>query len=181
MPRRLPLLVLCLLLVAFSPARAAAPGATIYARLGPFAIHGSETDALSLGVGAFDVPGDETSAAATIEYRFGRKLWFIGPALGLVANTDGGIVGYGGAYMDVSYGPLYLTPVLGIGGAHEGDGRNLGSVFQFRAQGDLTYRFANGGRLGLRFAHISNANTNDPNPGEEELFVIYSVPLGPLL
>lgn len=160
-------------------ARAEPPARSVFAEVGPFTILGSGADALSLGLGAFDLSVDEMSAAGTVEYRFGRKLWFIGPALGLVANTDGGVVGYGGVYMDVAHGPLHFTPVLGIAGVHEGGGRNLGSRFLFRAQGDLTWRFADDSRVGLRFAHISNANTNDPNPGEEELFLLYTIPMGP--
>jgi hypothetical protein len=148
--------------------------------IGPLVVEGAEADALTLGAGAFDLSEDRTSAAGTFEYRFGRKLWFLGAGLGLVANSDGGVVGYGGVYMDLSAGSVVLTPLLGIAGAREGGGRNLGSVFQFRAQGDLTYRFAGGSRVGLRFAHLSNANTNDPNPGEEELLLIGTIALAPL-
>jgi lipid A 3-O-deacylase len=175
--------LICSLVAALSwplaqPAAEELPVTPFY-ELGPLVVEGDEPDALSLGAGAFDVSKDQTSAAAAIEYRFGRKLWFLGAGLGLVANTDGGVVGYGGVYMDLSAGPVVLTPLLGIAGAREGDGRNLGSLFQFRAQGDLTYRFADGTRLGLRFAHISNANTNDPNPGEEELLLIGTIALAP--
>ena len=122
-----------------------------------------------------------TSPAGTVEYRFGRKLFFIGPSYGLLANTDKALMGYVGAYLDASYGNLYLTPQLAIGGYKEGDSRNLGGIFQFRASGDLTWRFENGLRVGLRLAHVSNANTSDPNPGEEELYLICSLRLGPYL
>ena len=79
---------------------------TAFARLGPIVLHGSERDALTTGAGAFDIGASHTSPAANIEYRFGRKLFFIGPSYGLVANTDGGLVGYVNAYIDLSYREL---------------------------------------------------------------------------
>jgi lipid A 3-O-deacylase len=184
LPRRHGLVPLCCLLLSLLRAgadRAAAEPAesTAFARLGPIVLHGSERDALTTGVGAFDIGASHTSPAANLEYRFGRKLFFIGPSYGLVANTDGGLVGYVNAYLDLSYRELYLTPQVGIAGYREGDGRDLGGIFQFRAASDLTYRFANGMRLGVRVAHISNANTSDPNPGEEEIYLIGTIELGP--
>jgi hypothetical protein len=184
MPRRHGLVPLCGLLLAawLTPADAASAEPvepTVFARLGPIALHGSEPDALTIGLGAFDIGQSHTSPAANLEYRFGRKLWFVGPSYGLVGNTDGGLLGYVGAYIDLSYRDVYLTPQVAIAGYREGDSRNLGSIFQFRAAGDLTYRFANGARLGLRFAHVSNANTADPNPGEEEIYLIGTIALGP--
>ncbi|HSA80007.1 MAG TPA: acyloxyacyl hydrolase, partial [Geminicoccaceae bacterium] len=176
MLRRHGLVPLCGLLLLALVTRAEAASAepvepNVFARLGPIALHGSEPDALTLGLGAFDIGETHTSPAANLEYRFGRKLFFIGPSYGLVANTDGGLLGYVNAYIDLSYRDFYLTPQVGIGGYREGSGRDLGSIFQFRAASDLTYRFANGARLGLRFAHVSNANTADPNPGEEEIYL----------
>lgn len=161
-------------------ARADDPGTTAFAQLGPIVIHGNETDNLLLGAGAFDLR-DETSPAGTIEYRFGRKVLLAGFSFGLVANTDGGLYGYAALYSDLSYGKFYLTPQIGMGGYHEGDSTDLGGVFQFRLSLDLAYRFDSGHRLGMRAGHISNANVNERNPGEEEIFLTYSFPLGPYL
>ena len=83
-----------------------------YFELGPVVVHGDEADALMLGLGAFDMFDDETSAAATLEYRLGRKLFAIGPALGGMANADGGLYGYFGLYGDLSIGKVYFTPQL---------------------------------------------------------------------
>jgi lipid A 3-O-deacylase len=172
--------LLCVASVAPAAARADAPGTTAFARFGPFLIHGNEADTLLLGAGAFDLR-DERSPAGTIEYRFGRKVFVAGFSLGLVANTRGGLYGYVGLYGDLSYKSFYLTPQLAMGGYHEGASSNLGGVFQFRESLDLTYRFDNGHRLGVRAAHISNADLHERNPGEEEILLIYSFSLGPYL
>ena len=107
-----------------------------FARLGPIVLHGDEADNLLLGAGVFDLR-DDPSGAGTVEYRFGRKLFVVGLALGLMANTDGGLFGYVGAYGDLSYKKIYMTPQLAIGGYREGDSQDLGGVFQFRQSIDL--------------------------------------------
>jgi lipid A 3-O-deacylase len=168
--------------LAFSGADACAadPATTAYAHLGPLVIHGNEADNLLLGAGAWDLR-DERSPAGTIEYRFGRKVFVVGLSLGLIANTKGGLYGYAGIYSDLSIGNFYVTPQLAMGGYHQGNSSDLGGVFQFRQSIDLAYRFANGHRLGMRGAHISNADTQPRNPGEEEVMLTYSFPLGPYL
>jgi lipid A 3-O-deacylase len=169
-------------LLAFSgvDACAADPATTGFARLGPLVIHGNEADTLLLGAGAWDLR-DERSPAGTVEYRFGRKVFVVGLSLGLVANTKGGLYGYTGIYSDLSLGNFYITPQLAMGGYREGGSSDLGGVFQFRESIDLAYRFANGHRLGVRAAHISNADIQPRNPGEEEVLLTYSFALGPYL
>jgi hypothetical protein len=154
---------------------------TPFLQLGPVVLHGSEADLLMLGLGAFDPFDNYSAPAATLEYRLGRKLFFVGPAIGGMANTDGGAFGYFGLYFDLSAGPVYFTGQLATGAYHQGDGRDLGGTFQFRQSIDLAYRFVNGHRLGARVAHISNADIHDRNPGEEEYYLTYAIALGPLL
>jgi lipid A 3-O-deacylase len=97
-----------------------------------------------------------------------------------VANLEGGVYGYFGLYADISIGPVVLSPEIAVGGYSQGDSLDLGGVLEFRETVDLSYRFDNGSRLGVRLAHISNAGVYDENPGAEEAYVIYSMPLGPL-
>ena len=179
------LLVLCLLAMGL-PSLAAAPAAgqerptTPFLELGPVVLHGSEADILMFGLGMFDPFDNGSATAATMEYRLGRKLFFIGPALGGMANVDGGLFGYFGLYFDLSAGPFYFTGQLATGAYHQGNSRDLGGVFQFRQSIDLAYRQANGNRLGVRVAHISNAHVHERNPGEEEYYLTYSIALDPL-
>ena len=110
----------------------------------------------------FDIR-DRTSAAGTIEYRFGRKVFVAGLSLGLMANTEGGLYGYVGTYGDLSYKRIYFPPQIAMGGYHDGDSADLGGVFQFRLSLDVAYRFDNGHRVGVRAAHISNGGVNEQN------------------
>lgn len=175
------LLAAGLMSAAALPAAAQERPTTPYFELGPLVVHGNEADALMLGLGVFDPFDNRTSAAATLEYRLGRKLFFIGPAIGGMVNAEGGLFGYFGLYLDLSVGPIYFTPQLGLGFYHRGDSRDLGGNFQFRETVELSYRFGNGHRAGVRVAHISNADLHDVNPGEEEYYLTYAIAIGPLL
>jgi hypothetical protein len=160
---------------------AAEPSDAPFAQLGPVVVEGSEPSLLQLGLGTFDVTSEDAAPAANLEYRLGRKLGFIGPALGLMANGDGGVYGYVGLYADLALGPAHLVPLLAAGAYHEGAGKDLGGVFEFRESVDLAYSFDRGMRLGLRVAHMSNAGINDRNPGVEEIMMVLAIPLGPKL
>jgi lipid A 3-O-deacylase len=149
-------------------------------QVGPVALLASGPDHLELGLGAFELLDDDPSLQGSVEYRFGRKLAFVGPALGLLANVDGGVFGYLGLYLDLAVGPFRVTPMLAAGGYREGSSEDLGGVFQFRQSLAIAWRFQNGHQLGVKLAHISNADINDANPGAEDLMVTYALPLGPV-
>lgn len=147
--------------------------------LGPFEIERNGPDSVFLGVGAYEpLTEQKSSFAANPEYRFGRKLFVLGPALGLVVNADGGLYGYAGVYADIAIGPAFVTPQLAVGGYRQGDSLDLGGVLQFREALDVAYGFANGIRVGVRIAHISNAGIHDANPGVEEAYLGIAFPVG---
>ncbi|QBQ55308.1 acyloxyacyl hydrolase [Nitrosococcus wardiae] len=145
--------------------------------IGDIEFLGNEPSYLDLGAGAFNFNDDETSAAGYIEYRYGKKLLFIGPVIGLMANTDGGVFGYGGIYANLKYQKLIITPLATLGGYHQGGSKDLGGTFQFKTGINFAYQFDGGSRLGIRLAHVSNANIHDRNPGENEIFLTYALPL----
>ena len=141
-----------------------------------------EPEFLAVSLGAFDMSDDETSAEARIEYRSDWRRWLVAPMVGLMVNSDGGVYGYGGLYLDVFLGRrLVITPNFAIGGYAEGAGKDLGSILEFRSGVEIAYRFDNRARLGVAFQHISNAGIVDTNPGAESLVITYAIPLsGPL-
>ena len=176
------ILAACLSLACSSKVLADEAATTVFYRLGPMAVHGNGADLFQISGGVFGfTDSKDTAAAVNLEYRFGRKLFLIGPAYGLMANTDGGLYGYAAAYLDLSWNDIFVTPLVAIGGWREGNSRDLGGVFQFRTSVDLAVRLIDGSRIGLRVAHISNANVHKSNPGDEELYLTYAIPLGPFL
>lgn len=158
----------------------AAPGPEVFHDFGGVQLLGNDRHYIEIGVGIYDLlteeAGSKRSLGGSLELRIGDKLGFIGPAVGAVFNADGGVYGYGGIYMDVKFGDFVLTPQAAIGAYHQGDSSDLGGVFQFRIGAGLTYMFDNGVRLGISFAHISNAGIYEDNGGVEELYLIASFP-----
>jgi len=178
--------VIALASLAFS---GSAPGQQAVHNIGPVTVLGPGPDRVIAGVGAFNIgptTGDtsrdrSTPPMAEFEYRFGWKPDFlgkaVGPAVGVLANADGGVYGYLGVYADLPVGNVVVTPLVGAGGYHEGDGKDLGGSFQFRLALTGAYQFADGVRLGLRLAHLSNAGLQASNPGENEILLVLDVPL----
>jgi len=145
----------------------------------------SGTPYLSAGVGVFNLVGavnddgyNHTPAELNVEYQSGFRFYGIGYMLGLLANTDGGVDGYGGLYADLALTPHWiLIPEAAVSGYSQGNSKNMGSTFLFRLELGLAYQLDNGEQLGLKIAHLSNADIYPRNPGENELLVTYSFPL----
>ncbi len=150
-----------------------------FAAPGPAAAQ--DPDFLAFSAGGFDVNDDMTAAEARIEYRSDKKLFFLGPTVGLMVNSDGGVYGYGGLYLDLFFGRRFVVaPNFAVGGYSRGDGKDLGSVAEFRSGVDFSYRFDDRSRLGIAFHHISNVSIDANNPGTESLVITYAVPLARL-
>lgn len=117
-------------------------------------------------------------AGADVTLRLGQKWNYIGPAVGIVTNTDGGVFVYAGGYSDIKWGPIIFTPLIGAGVDHRGDSRDewLGGAFEFRLQLAARYEFADHSRIGVQIGHISSAHINEVNPGENEAMVSYGIP-----
>ena len=146
---------------------------------------GETHDYLSLGFGGFDMIREAAragklgpSVAGQVEYRSGAKYSVFGPLLGILANANGGVVGYAGIYVDGAISSWMLTPFAAAGGYRRGDGKRLGGVFVFHLGGTVAYRFENQTRLGLTLAHTSNCRVYTENPGEESLLLSYAIPFG---
>ncbi|HEX6940510.1 MAG TPA: acyloxyacyl hydrolase [Longimicrobiales bacterium] len=134
---------------------------------------------LTIGVGAFDVFGDDFRAAQfEVQYRPDLKLWIFQPMVGANVTTDESAYVYAGISLDVFLNDrVVLRPSFAPGLYHEGDGKDLGSALEFRSALEVAYRFDNRARLGLELSHRSNAGIDDRNPGEESLMLFYHWPL----
>jgi hypothetical protein len=127
----------------------------------------------------FDIAREGYSAGKTarystvglIEYRSGHKVFFAGPLVGILSNTDGGTFGYGGLFFDFALGPLRLAPMFSAGGYRRGESKDLGGIFEFQTGVNVAYEFEQRLRVGLDINHISNANIHYRNPGVELVLV----------
>ena len=58
-----------------------------------------------------------------------------------------------------------FTPSFAPGLYHEGDGKDLGHVLEFKTEVQLSYLVSESTNLGMSYNHISNASLGDKNPG----------------
>lgn len=166
--------------VAISPAARAQDNREVVGNLWGIDLLGKTSNYVDLGIGAFDIfrrdDDPKTSLSGRVELRLGEKLFGFGPLIGLMANTDGAVNGYGGLYVDLAIGDAIVTPIAALSGYAQGDSIDLGGVFLFRIGLGAAYEFENKMRLGVRLAHLSNASIHDDNPGEEEVYVTLALP-----
>lgn len=149
---------------------------------GPFELLPSGDGMVVVGAGEFNAfrqrdPGEVgASSVVNLEYRFGKKFYYLGFAVGGLANTDGGRFVYLGNYADIRYKRIILTPLLSVGAYKRGSGPDLGGTLQFRSSVTVSYEFDNRSRFGVRLAHISNAGIHDENPGLNEVLITFAFP-----
>ena len=139
-------------------------------------------------IGSFDFNKQKNEA---IDIRFEKRfdkiifdlgpqeepLYFIKPFIGIEATSDSAIYGLGGFYVEEKIGKnFFLTPNIGAGLYHRGDGKDLGSEIEFRSTIELSYQLKTGKRVGVSLGHISNASIGNKNPGTEILSLSYQTP-----
>jgi len=148
--------------------------------LGPLNLVGTEHTYLEFAGGLFDVDGHRgtnTTGEVSGEWRYGKKFFYIGPALGVLANFQGATDFYGGFYSDLKFGKVVITPLGAVSWYNKGGSLNLGGTFQFRLELGASYELDSGSRVGLKIDHLSSAGINKVNPGESGLMVTYAIPL----
>jgi len=133
------------------------------------------------GASESDAFDDETEAMGGIEWRSDFRQLIVTPMIGGFVTSDGSLYGYGGLFVDLDLTDRFVVrPSLAVGAYSEGSGKDLGGTLEFRTAIELAWRFENLSRLGVEFAHVSNAGIHDYNPGMETLTVNYSLPLDSL-
>lgn len=145
----------------------------------------SRNDAAQLGfsTGIFNIGEDKDAAEFRLDYRDNYALFdFLRPIGGVMVTSDKAVHGYGGVMTDILWGDHFVTSLYtSVGAYHDGDGQDLGHWIEFRSGVEFSYRFDNQSRVGLGFAHISNADIGDHNPGAQILSLTYTVPVGSIL
>jgi lipid A 3-O-deacylase len=143
---------------------------------------GAKAEALGLvagGLGAFDFLHNYTAAEGRLEFRFAQSIFFWKPLVGILATDKGSIYTYGGFRLELPIGKhILIVPMAAVGDYEHGGGKELGSHIEFKTGAEIDLVFANGVRIGPVFDHISNAGIGKHNPGEENLLLMVSVPLG---
>ena len=60
---------------------------------------------------------------------------------------------------------MKFTPSFAPGIYHEGDGKDLGHILEFKSEVQFSYSFSETSKIGLSYNHLSNASLGNKNPG----------------
>ena len=89
----------------------------------------------------------------------------ISPITGGFVTENSAVYIYTGFEWNVDMGALTFTPSFAPGLYHEGDGKDLGHVLEFKSEIQFSYEISKDTNIGLSYNHISNASLGDKNPG----------------
>ena len=89
----------------------------------------------------------------------------LSPVTGAMITGDNASYVYTGIQAQYSIGVLHFTPSFTPGLYHEGDGKDLGHIIEFKSELQLSLNLFKNSQLGMSYNHISNASLGDKNPG----------------
>ena len=89
----------------------------------------------------------------------------ISPITGALITGDNASYIYTGIQAQYRIGNLNITPSFTPGLYHEGDGKDLGHLVEFKSEVQISLDIFKDSELGFSYNHISNASLGDKNPG----------------
>ncbi len=137
---------------------------------------------VSFYLGTFDVidkEGDDKSNLFGLEHK--NPDLFRNTFLGKFSPISGGfITGNSSAYLytgiegQYGIGPLKILPSFSPGYYHKGEGKDLGSVLEFKSEIKIGFDLFENSQLGFSYSHISNNDWGDTNPGVDNQKITFS-------
>ena len=89
----------------------------------------------------------------------------LSPITGLLITADNAGYIYTGVQAQYKLGILNFTPSFTPGLYHEGNGKDLGHLIEFKSEMQISLDLSKTSELGFSYNHISNASLGDKNPG----------------
>jgi len=121
--------------------------------------------------GNFDF-SDDKQAAVLVGFQHQNESLKRDTIIGKISPITGGFITensavyiYTGFEWNVDMGALTFTPSFAPGLYHEGDGKDLGHVLEFKSEIQFSYELSKDTSIGLSYNHLSNASLGDKNPG----------------
>jgi hypothetical protein len=133
---------------------------------------------IALSSAIFDIAQQNNPSYETrLEFRIGKVKFFGNPFMGVMMNTEGAMHIYLGLYYDIPViNRIYITPSFAPGLYSSRNSKDLKFALVFQSQLEVSYKFDEGGRIGISINHVSNASLGVENPGVESLAVSYIIP-----
>ena len=92
-------------------------------------------------------------------------LGILSPVTGALITSDSATYIYTGVQAQYKLGKIHLTPSFTPGLYHEGDGKDLGHLVEFKSEIQLSLDLSDKSEFGFSYNHISNASLGEKNPG----------------
>ena len=122
-------------------------------------------------IGNFDFSDDKQSAVLLGMQHQNEMLTrdsFIGnisPITGAFITENSAVYIYSGIEWNIDIGLFEFTPSFAPGLYHEGNGKDLGHILEFKTEVQLAYGLSESTSFGMSYNHVSNASLGDKNPG----------------
>ena len=132
--------------------------------------------------GTFDVidkEGDDQTSLLGIEHKnpnlfrdtlFGK----FKPITGAFITGDSSIYLYTGVEVQYGIGPLKILPSFSPGYYEKGDGKDLGSVLEFKSEVKVGFDIFENSKPSYSYSHISNNDWGETNPGTDNQQITFS-------
>ena len=137
---------------------------------------------VSFYTGTFDVidkEGDDQTTLFGVEHK-NPDLFrdtFLGkfkPVSGAFITGNSSVYLYTGIEGQYGIGPLKILPSFTPGYYEKGDGKDLGSVLEFKSEIKLGFDIFENSKLSYSYSHISNNDWGDTNPGTDNQQITFS-------
>ncbi len=137
---------------------------------------------ISVYTGTFDVidkEGDDKTSLFGIEHKNPNLFrdTFLGkfkPVTGAFMTGDSSVYLYTGVEGQYGIGPLKILPSFAPGYYEKGDGKDLGSVLEFKSEIKIGLELFENTKLSYSYSHISNNDWGDTNPGTDNQHITFS-------
>ena len=137
---------------------------------------------LSFYTGTFDVideEGDDQTTLFGIEHKNPNLFrdTFLGkfkPISGAFITGNSSIYLYTGVEGQYGIEPLKILPSFSPGYYEKGDGKDLGSVLEFKSEIKVGLDIFENSKLSYSYSHLSNNDWGDTNPGTDNQQITFS-------
>lgn len=137
---------------------------------------------ISIYTGTFDIidkEGDDQTSLIGLEHRNSDlfRNTFLGkfsPLTGIFMTGNSSVYLYTGVEGQYDIGPLKILPSFSPGFYEKGDGKDLGSVLEFKSEIKIGLDIFENSKIGYSYSHISNNNWGEINPGTDNQQITFS-------
>ena len=98
----------------------------------------------------------------------------ISPVTGALITADNAGYVYTGVQAQYKIGALNFTPSFAPGYYEKGQGKDLGSVLEFKSEIKVGFDIFENSKLSYSYSHISNNDWGDTNPGTDNQQITFS-------